>query len=354
MDDTGRLLRKAARNLYRVVEDPEFWNPAFCLSFFQWCEVQAYESPDLVLVRSQLALELAGKTGDIHTRAKAHGVMASAYRRVPVLQRCEEEIRTALSLAQSCPCCLSEIYRRLGGIRIFQLRCPEAIRYLDKSIAQYEILGDSDGIGRSLISRGGALWKLGETDAALDDERKALKLLAPNTPEFFYLGALTNIAAFLATGEDRHFSEAEPFLNGLRTQLIGMQDVTAVRICLSWTHGLVLGRIGERKRALQMLRKARQRLLQRRQDAEVVAITADIANLYCDTSRYRYIADLVRDCLVRLGDVSGTKPLLGKVLQAAERELAETREILVELREAVSVSVPSLSRHPPLEAIAAP
>ena len=55
MDDTRRLLKKAVRNLYRVVEDPVFWTPAFCRAFFEWCGVQAYETPDLVLVRGQLA-----------------------------------------------------------------------------------------------------------------------------------------------------------------------------------------------------------------------------------------------------------------------------------------------------------
>ncbi len=354
MEDTGRLLRKATRNLYRVLEDPEFWTPEFCFAFFLWCDEEAYEAPDTVLVRGQLALELAAKTGDSHAQAKAHGVMASAYRKVMVLSRCKSEIDAALRLAGSCPCCLSEIYRRLGGMVLFQRRFEEAKNWLDRAIAQYQELGDEDGIGRTLVSRGVAWWKLGDIDAALNDERKALQLLAPGTSEFFHLAALTNSAAFLATGEDRHFAQADPFLDDLRARLAGVRGITAVRICLSWIHGLVLARLGERKRALQMLRKTRLRLLRRRQDADVVAITADISNLYCDTGRFRYIVDLVSDCLSRLGDVSGTRPQLRKVLKAAELELDETRKCLTELRKAVTVSVPTLTLRPSLESTTAP
>ncbi len=353
MGDTGRLLKKAARNLYRVLEDPEFWTSDFCRAFFEWCDVQAYETPDSALVRGQLALDLAAKTGDRHTLAKAHAVMASAYRRFSVPERCHAELETALRLAGSCPCCLSEVYRRLGGILIFQSRFREACEYLDQAAAHFRQLGDEDGVGRTLITRGVALLRLGRIDAALDDERRALQLLAPDTPQFFYIAALTNTAGFLATGERKHVAQAEPFLNELRTRLAGIRGLTIVRIYLSWTHGLVLAHLGERKRGLQMLRKARTRLLHRRQDAEVLAITSDISTLYCDTGRYPYIVDLVDDCLSLLGDVSGTRPLLQKVRLAAERELEETRRRLVDLREAVAVSVPTLTSRPSLTAVRA-
>ena len=102
MDDNRRLLRKAARNLYRVVEDPEFWTPAFSRAFFEWCEAQAYEVPESVMVRGQLALELAGKTGDVHTIAKAHGVMnvlRSAERELDETRERLAELREAVSVS---------------------------------------------------------------------------------------------------------------------------------------------------------------------------------------------------------------------------------------------------------------
>lgn len=354
MDDTRRLLRKAARNLYRVLEDPEFWTSAFCRTFCEWCGGQAYDAPQSALVRGQIALELAAKVGDTHSLAKAHSVMASAYRMLSVFERSEEELKQAMEFAGTCPCCLSDILRCLGNLRLFQHRFDDAIVCLDQASEHYRTLGNEDGIGRAYISRGIALWRLGKIDDALDNERRALQLLAPDTPEFFYLAALTNTAAFLVTGEERHFIQAEPFLNRVRDRLAGIDDMTAVRICLSWIHGLVLARLGERKRALQMLRKVRARLLRRRQDADVVAVTADISNLYCDTRRFRYIKELTLDCLARLRNVSGTRPLLKRVLRDAERELDETRQRLAELRDAVSVAVPTLYKAPSLASITAP
>ncbi len=354
MEDTRRLLKKAARNLYRVLEEPEFWTPAFCQAFCEWCGEQAYETPKSALVRGQIAVELAAKAGDTHSMAKAHSIMASGYRMLSVFAQSDEELELAFTFAGSCPCCLSDIYRCRGNVRLFQHRFDDAIICFDQASDHYRALGNEDGVGRALISRGIALWRLGKIDDALGDERRALQLLAPDTPEFFYLAALTNTAAFLVMGEDRHFAEAEPSLKTLRDHLAGIDGMTAVRIYLRWIHGLVLARLGERKRALQMLRKVRARLLHRRQDAEVIAVTADISNLYCDTKMFRYIKEIIRDCLAVLGNVSGTRPLLEGVLEAAERELDETRTRLVELREAVSVSVPALYEVPSLTSTTAP
>ncbi len=354
MEDTKRLLRKAARNLYRILEDSEFWTPAFCQAFCEWCGEQSYEEPNTSLVRGQLAVELAAKAGDTHSMAKAHSIMASGYRMLSVFTQSEEELKLAFKFAGSCSCCLSDIYRCLGNVRLYQHRFDDAIVCFNRASDHCRRLNNEDGIGRALISRGITLWCLGKTDDALDDERRALQLLAPETPRFFYAAALTNTARILARGEEKHFVLAETYLDAVRDQLAGMDDMTAVRILLSWTHGLILVRMGERKRGLQMLRKARARLVKRRQDAEVVAITADISDFYCDTRMFRYIKELIQDCLENLRDVSGTRSLLEKVLRAADRELDETREHLTELRAAVTVSMPALNKPLSMAGITAP
>ncbi len=356
MNEAQRLVRKAARTPWRVIEEREFWTPEFCRAFCEWCGEQAYEDPNTALMRAQIAMQLAIRTGDRHSLAKAHCVMAASFRMVSVLNRSEEELKKALKLAGSCPCCLADVYRCMGGIRLFQLRLDDAMACAENAINHYRTLGNEDGVGRTLIWRGVVHCLQGKTDAALEDEKRALRLLSPSTtPPFYYASALTNIAAILAKGEERHFEHASGYLETFRSQLSGIKGFTAVRLRLSWTHGLILGRLGERKRALQMLRKARTRLLNTRQDAEVLAITADIGRLYCETDKFHNLADLIRDSLVTLGDACGTRSLLQNVLHAAERELAETREHVTRLRAAVAVSVPSLfDAGPTLETIAAP
>ncbi len=335
------LIKKAARNQYRVIEDPQFWTPAFCRAFFDWCDQQAYDYPDGLLVRGELALELAKKTDDRHAIAKAHGVKASAYRMLSLYEHSDGELATAFRVAESCPCCLGELLRRQGILRIHQRRFAESITALDDAIGNCRKNNDRDGVGRVLVSRGVALWKLNQTDEALREQREALTLLSPFSPQIYHLGILTNIAQFLATADEALFALADDYCVEFRAYLVGLDGFSAVRVRLSWAHGLILVRLGERKRGLQMLRKARKALMHARQDSEVIAITADISTIYCDTGKYRLIADLVREILSKLGDVSGTRPLLKKILRKAERERADTREYVLALRAAVSASIPS-------------
>ncbi len=339
---TWSLMKKAERNLYRVLDDPEFWTPAFCRTFFNWCDAQAFDVPDGQLVRGELALELAKKTEDQHSVAKAYGVKASAYRMLSLYEHSEAELARAFALAGSCPCCLGDLYRRHGILRIHQRRFNESIPLFDRAIANCRKNNNRDGVGRALVSRGAALCQLKRIDEALHDEHQALSLLSPLSPQIYHLAVLTNITACLVTGSEKHFAHAEEYCAEFRRYLEGLDGFTIVRIRLSWAHGVILVRLGERKRGLQMLRKARRALIHARCDSEVIAITADISHIYCDTGKYHLIVELVREVLEKLGDVSGTRPLLKKLLRKAEREHAETREHALALRAAVGAVIPCL------------
>ncbi len=338
------LMKKATQNPYRVLDDPAFWTPAFCRAFFDWCDAQAFDVPSGQLVRGDLALELAKRTGDQHTIAKGHGVKASAFRVVSLYDYAEAELATAFSHAGSCSCCLGELYRRAGILRIHERLFKESVPLFDTAIEHCAKNNSRDGVGRALVSRGAALCLLGQIDEALQDEHRALSLLSPLSPQFYHLGVLTNIAACLVTGSDDHFAHAERYCRQFREYLEGLDGFTILRIRLSWAHGAILVRLGERKRGLQMLRKARKALIHARCDSEVIAITADISHIYCDTRRYHLIVELVREVLETLGDVSGARPLLEKLLHKAQRERRETRESALELRAAVAAVIPCLCR----------
>ena len=340
--DIRQLIKKAERNLHRIIEDREFWTPEFCRAFFDWCDQQAYDCPDAVIRRGDLALELAKKTNDKHALSRAHGVMASAYRMRSLYDLGEDEITRAFRIAGSCSCCLADAYRRQGILRMFQHEFEVSITLYDQAAAHYKAIDDEDGVGRTLVSKGISLWKLDRTEEAIEQQRAALRLLAPDTPEVYHLAALTNIGYFLAKGSDEYLVSAEKYCVEFRVYMAGREGFTSVLVRLRWTHGLILARLGERKRGLQMLRKARKALMRARQDEEVIAITADITGLYCDTDKYHLIVDLVTDTLTKLGDALETRPLLEMIQSKAERELAETRLYIAKLREAVKVSVPSL------------
>ncbi|MCP3995579.1 MAG: tetratricopeptide repeat protein [bacterium] len=352
---TKKLLKRARRNLYRVIEDPQFWTVAFCRSFFDWCDEQAYEFPDSAMRYGDLAVELAKKTGDRHALARAHGVMAIAYRLVSLFDRAEAEFDQAFKLAGTCSCCLSDIYRRKGSLRMYQKQFATSIELYNQAIEHYRAIDDEDGIGRTLVSRGISLCLTNRIDEALEDERTALTLLSLETPSIYHLGALTNIAGILAYGTDEHCRLALSYLEMFEGQLAGVPGATAVRVRLSWAKGLILARLGERKRGLQMLRKARAALFRNRHDVEFIAISADIARLYCDTEKYHLIVGIVRDCLQRLDDVLGTRKLLKKVLYYSERHLIETRDAAISLRSAIEAPIPCLLEvKTPSEAFSAP
>ena len=337
------LITKAARNPHRILEEWEFWTLEFCRAFFDWCDQEAYDHPDAAIRRADLALELAKKTRDTHAQARAHGLLASAYRIRSLYDASETEFARAFALAGSCSCCLSDIYRRQGILRMYQLDFLPSIELYDKALAHYRAVDDEDGVGRTLVSRGISLWKLNCIDEALDHERKALRLLSPNTPIVYHSAALANIVGFLATTKDaRYFAHADRCCVEVRTLFAGRDGFTAVRVRLRWAHGLILARLGKRKQGLQMLRKVRKALMRARQDAEVVAITADISRLYCDTQKYHLIVSIVNETLSKLGDVLGTRALLEKIAYAAQREMAETRHHVVRLRDAITTSMPSL------------
>ena len=347
------LIKRAERNQFRVLEDSDFWTPTFCRAFFDWCDTQAFEEPEGRLVRGELAILLAKKTDDRHAIAKAHGVKASAYRMLSLFEHSEAEFARAFALADSCPCCLGDLLRRQGILRIHQRRFSDSLPLFDRAIANYRKSNSRDGVGRVLVSRGAALYKLDRIDEALDDEHQALSLLSPLSPLIYHLSVLTNITACLVTGTEKHFAHAEVFCTEFRQYLEGLDGFTVVRVRLSWAHGIILVRLGERKRGLQMLRRARKALIHGRHDSEVIAITADISQIYCDTGKYHLIIELVNEVLSTLGDVSGTRSVLTKILRMAERERIETRKLIIALREAVSASIPSLFA-PPVEALRTP
>ncbi len=336
------LIKKAERNLYRVLDDPEFWTPTFCRVFFDWCDAQAFEAHDGLLVRGELALELAKKTDDRHSIAKAHGVKASAYRMLSLYEYSEAVLALGFRHAESCPCCLGELHRRQGILRIHQRLFLESLPLFDSAIENCTKNNNRDGVGRALVSRGAALCQLKRIDEALHDEHRALTLLSPLSPQIYHLAVLTNIMACLVTGSEKHFAHAEAYCAEFRRRLEGLGGFTVFRVRLSWAHGVILVRLGERKRGIQMLRSARKALIHGRHDSEVIAITADISHIYCDTGKYHLIVGIVREVLEELGDVSGTRPLVKKLLRKAERERTETREYALELRAAVAAVIPCL------------
>ncbi|MCP4549749.1 MAG: hypothetical protein GY835_25115 [bacterium] len=336
------LLTKAERNLDRVTKDKEFWRPRFCRAFFDWCDENAFDAPNLAVKRASMAVEIAEKTNDRHLVCRAMGLLVSGHRMVSEFEEARIVLNNALALAEGCSCCLCDLYRRKGLLHLYQADNEEAHKFFNLAIAEYKNIEDTDGVGRTLVSRGISHFYLVGVDEALADEDRALQLLSSETPQIFHLAALNNIAGFLALGDERHFSRVSQHLANFREKLKGVDGFSSVRVRLRWIDGLVLARIGEYRRAIQMLENAQGALLRLRQDPEVVAISADLSRLYYEKENYRAINRVASKCL-RTIDVQGkVRSLLERLASFAARETKRTLDVITSLRAAVDVPVPCL------------
>ncbi len=343
---TRRLLTKAKQNPYRVVVERKFLDKPFCRAFCDWCAEESFNFPKEAVSRALLAVELANKIDDSHLSCRALGLLASAHFIASHHTDANQLLDDAEEIANECSCCLSEVFRRRGVFLQHKGEMAEALSLLDMAAAECQKIQDMDGIGRVEVNRGVSLKHLGRDDEALSSQRRALILLSPSSPKIFHLAALVNIGYITATGENYQFALAAQHLNEFRAHLRGVTGFTRIRISLSWIDGLVHARLKERKKALQMLRKARKALIRLREDQDAIAITADIAKLYSETSRFRLIIDIITDTLDSLGDVSGTRQLLQKILYFARREAQVTQAYIMELRSAVDAHMPFLLGEP--------
>ncbi|MCP4556341.1 MAG: hypothetical protein GY836_13045 [Herbaspirillum sp.] len=336
------LLTKAERHLDKVTEDKEFWRPRFCLAFFDWCDDNAFDAPDLAVKRASVAVELAEKTNSRHLTCRAMGVLVSGHRMVSEFEEAKRVLKEALALADGCSCCLCDLYRRKGLLHLYQSENEEAHRFFNAAITEYEKVDDYDGVGRALVSRGISHFYLASVDAALADEDRALQLLSSESPQIYHLAALNNIAGFLALGDDHHFFRASQHLASFRETLKGVVGFSSVRVRLRWIDGLILARLGDYRPAVQMLENAQGALIRLRQDPEVVAISADLAMLYHERSNYPAIVRIANNCLRTLPVCGKVRALLAKLARSAARETKRTLKIITALRCAVDVPVPCL------------
>ncbi len=337
------LLTIAFREPEKLPKEKRFLKAPLLLAYFDACDNEAYDSPELAVERASHGLAAAEKTENPHLVHRANGLLASAYRVQSDYNTAQTLLDETIAQSDSCPCCLSDIYRRKGILAQYMSLDDDAMRHYNTAIDHYKACDDPDGVGRTLIARGLLHAQVRMIEKALEDEKEGFRLLSPNTPGIYRFAAVLNTAVALTYGNEEHFSKALPYLERFRVALMGLDGLTTVRIHLRWLTGLVLVRQDEnRKKALRMLKDARQALVKIRHDAEVIAISTDIGRLYCDTLKYKLILELLSDTLSLPGQLWGTRPLIEKAAHLARRELPGIPACLVKARNMICICMPSL------------
>ncbi len=335
-----RMLASAKKNPRRITYEEKFWNKEFLDRFMDWCGAESTFCPDLAVQRASMAFRAARALGDKHSKCRALALLGTAHRLQGNYQEAEKLFSHAENVENVCICCLGDIYRRRGCLRLVQNEASSAINCFNKGILFYKSNHDWDGVGRILITRGQANNQAGNLKQAVDDERNALKLLSINTPQVFHLAALTNMGCALVYGTDEHFLEAATAFSSFEDRLKGVSGFTEIRQNLRWLDGLVLARLDHRRRALAKLRNVRSSLISAQFADDAVAITADISALYGETKRYQKIADITDECLAELRLEEDTKNNLEDLLLFARRETSRVFEYIVKIRLRLNVAIP--------------
>lgn len=337
-----RMLTSAKKNPRRITYDEKFWDKEFLDRFMDWCGAESTFRPGLAVQRASLAFRAARALGDKHSKCRALALLGTAHRLQGNYQEAEKLFAYAENDENICACCLGDIYRRRGCLRLVQNELNSAIDYLNKGIVFCKTNHDWDGVGRILITRGQANNQAGNLKQAVEDERDALKLLSIDTPQVFHLAALTNMGCALVYGTDEHFLEAVTAFASFENKLRGVDGFTEIRQNLRWLDGLVLARLHDRRRALPKLQNVRKSLIAAQVDDDAVAITADISALYGETKRYQNIADITSECLSELRLTENIKNDLEALLLFARRETSRVFEYIAKVRLGLNVAIPFL------------
>ncbi len=335
-----RMLTSAKKNPRRITYDEKFWNREFLDHFMDWCGAESTFRPGLAVHRASLAFRAARALGDKHSKCRALALLGTAHRLQGNHQEAEKLFAHAENGENRCICCLGDIYRRRGCLRLSQNETNSAIDCFNKGIVLCKANLDWDGVGRILITRGQANNQAGNLKQAVADERDALKLLSIDTPQVFHLAAVTNMGCALVYGADEHFLEAATAFSSFENKLQGVSGFTEIRQNLRWLDGLVLARLNHRRRALPKLRTVRKSLIGAQLVDDAVAITADISALYGETKRYQNIVDMTTECLSELRVGGDTRKNLEDLLLFARRETSRVFQYIVKIRSGLDVPIP--------------
>jgi hypothetical protein len=273
----ARLLNRARKDPDWILGDRRCLKPQFCEGFFEVCDDVALQEPPKALRYAEVAADLARKIGDRHLIHRAHGVLAHACIARRDRDRAEQVLEDCrLSALSCCKACSSDWLMRRGDLLAESQKGTQARAMIARSREELGDRLDADTDARlSFIEGIGCLFEL-DRDGALEQVGKALRGLDLTSPRGYFLDSIAFIGWYLDRGaEPRHFEEAARHLDDLQERLKGLDDWGDVRVRKCWVEGLVHGRLGDWRKAVDKLDSARQALLRSGPPRHAVAVTLD-------------------------------------------------------------------------------
>ena len=351
-----RLLHRVDQDPLRALDDRRCHKPDFCLQYFDLCDARALgcdhralAEPRLVLAHAEVGVELAEKSGDVHVVHRGLGTLAHAYLAIEQPEKAWDVLADYRTRAERCcSACLADWLRRYGDYLVEIREGAQAFEVLNRSLSK---TGDVETASLTRFVRGISHHYLTDRDAALADEFAVLESPALGAPRGYFLDAIAVIAVLLRGAESLHDQRVLEILLRFDERLLDVRDWTEVRTRLNWVLGQVYARLGNMRRAIDLLESVRRKLLKSGPIRHAVAAAIDLALILCrrelDRDGVRSAQRVVGPCLRRLQeDPAIEDPMLEANLVALTRILEDKPwsafDALVAVRSSFVVPVPGI------------
>lgn len=272
-------------------------------------------------------------------RARTWAVVGNARRVNDELLSAEAAFRRAVTTIELAgtgrPEVRADVLEQLAALKISQRRFQQAHRLLREvedtlRLTTAEGTESPEALIRVLLHRARAHEEAGETDQALAilEDLPAL-LKDAGEPRLLLCARHNLLSSLVAAGRFEDAREELP-----RVQALQRHGSEADRWRLRWVEGRIAQGLGDVERAESLLRKVRERFLDREQGYDAALVSLDLALLYAGAGRRRELEDLAAEILPLFHSLGVEREAFASLLlfQRAVEQRTVGLELLRELR----------------------
>jgi tetratricopeptide (TPR) repeat protein len=277
-----------AEQLRAVEEDEGLHAWGLCQLLLKKSREAVFDDPVKAVELANLGLRIVRHLGTAYDpnwvmdlRARCFAYLGNARRVLGELRSADD----AFVKAERCLTCSSsgnvemqaEILDLKSSLRRAQRRLDEALDLADQALVGYRAMGDSHGIGKSILQKAKILEEVGELAQATDLLRRVSAEIDPSKePQLFFYGRFNLLSSLVAS---ESYEEAEQLLPEIE-RLAQQRGQPIDLIRLRWIEGLIHlghGQIGPAEAAF---REVQHEFLERRMGYDAALVSLDLALLF--------------------------------------------------------------------------
>jgi len=220
-----------------------------------------------------------------------------------------------------------------GLLRAFQRRLPEAHALLGDAVEVAENLDDSELLAKTLLARGQALELEDRLDTALDDYRRASRLVeGMATPDSYLVASVYShlVSGLAALGD---CEEASIHLQAVR-KIVDSADSSSLHARVTWLEGLLAHKLGRLPEAHRSLVRSKADLLALGDGLNVAVLNLDLALVCLQQQSVEEAISSASEALVVLKTIDLESEAMGALdlLDRAIRKRRLAKGLILEMR----------------------